>query len=89
MFVTVKSNTNFTLAQLKSKGATIKVATTKNGYKAVQIENNGHRFVAIAVKNFEGEISLNTFVFEGVNAKEEPRLYLTNSEGGLKVGAEL
>ena len=89
MFITVKSNTNFTLAQLKAKGATVKLAETKNGYKAVQIENNGNRFVAIAVKSFEGEITLNTFVFEGENAKGEPRLYLTNNEGGLKVGAEL
>lgn len=89
MFNTVKANSTRQLSAVKKAGFDINLATTKNGYDAIVMKKDDKEYVAIAVKDFDGDITLDTYIFEGKNADEEPRLYLTNNAGGIKLGKAL
>ena len=89
MFTTVNPNSTRQLKAVKLAGFEINKAETKNKYPAVRMKKNDTEFIAVAAKNFEGDITLETYVFEGANAEGEPRLYLTNNAGGLTIGDAL
>lgn len=86
--LTAKLSTSITLADLKAKGATI-VNAKGTQTEGVLITINGDKFYASKSKSFDGDITLQTNVIEGANAAGEPRLYLTNKQGGFTTGAAL
>lgn len=79
----VQSSKSFTLAEMKAKGFTIQVGTARAGYKVATLRKGDENYVAVASKDIEGEITLNTLVLEGTNSQGEARLYLTNKAGVL------
>lgn len=86
--LSAKLSTSITLADLKAKGATI-VNAKGTQTEGVLITMGTDKFYASKAKSFEGDITLATTVIEGANSNGEPRLYLTNKQGGFTTGAAL
>jgi len=63
--------------------AEIKQAKDK-AYKIVVFSKNNETLMATTAKNFQGEITQNTFIIFGKNANQEDRMYLTNSSNGME-----
>lgn len=79
-----KLSSNTTIGTVKEQGVSVFHAETKNGYKGVILHiDEDNEFLALCAEEFDGKINDDTIIIKGKNAKLEPRLYLSNKEGGI------